>query len=80
MSPEVYSMAKNTDPTPIGAWIKRTRDGKCQSQVEAGKAIGVHSVTLCQWERGHKTPSLASLRAIASWGGVELGDLLGMVG
>lgn len=72
-------MSNEAEAIPIGDWIRTTRNRKSQSQREAAAAIGVHLVTVCRWEKGHKTPGIGSMRALATWGGVELSELLAAV-
>lgn len=39
--------------------------GRRPSQQHLADAIGVHVITVSQWERGKSTPTLSNLRAIA---------------
>lgn len=64
----------------IAEWIKATRARKVQSQTEAAAQMGIHRVTLSRWERAEQSPEdLASLRAIASWAGISLAELVTVI-
>jgi transcriptional regulator with XRE-family HTH domain len=48
----------------IGDLIRRRRIDLGLSQTQAGLRLGVHYVTVGDWERGRKTPTAANILAI----------------
>ena len=47
--------------------LRRTRERRGLSQVEAAREIGVARISLARWETGAHDPRGLSLRAIEAW-------------
>lgn len=57
--------------------IRRYRLGHGWSQEELAGRIGSEQSTVSLWERGTKTPRLASLRKLSAVFGITLDELVG---
>lgn len=59
--------------------LKKLRVERGLSQAELSKKAGVHSVTLCEWEKGHTDGiKVQSVLKLADALGVPPSDLLGV--
>ncbi len=61
----------------LGDRIKICRKAKNMTQDELGQLIGVSKVSICQWEKGIKTPSTKNLIELTKVFNVELSYLIG---
>ena len=61
----------------LGDRIKICRKAKNMTQEELGKIIDVSKVSICQWEKGTKTPSTKNLIELTKILDVELSYLIG---
>ena len=61
----------------LGDRIKICRKAKNMTQDELGQLIGVSKVSICQWEKGIKTPSTKNLIELTKLFNVELSYLIG---
>jgi repressor LexA len=57
--------------------LKELRNLKGVSQAELGKALDVERSTVCQWEKGNRSPDYMTLCKIADFFGVTVDYLLG---
>jgi transcriptional regulator with XRE-family HTH domain len=55
-----------------GQRIRAARDSKGWTQATLADKVGVHRVTVAQWERGAKQPEKRSLVALSAILGVDL--------
>lgn len=61
----------------LGDRIKTCRKAKNMTQEELGQLIDVSKVSICQWEKGTKTPSTKNLIELTKIFDVELSYLIG---
>ena len=61
----------------LGDIIKICRKAKNMTQEELGQLIDVSKVSICQWEKGIKTPSTKNLIELTKIFDVELSYLIG---
>lgn len=61
----------------LGNRIKLCRRNRNMTQEELGKLIDVSKVSICQWEKGVKTPSTKNLIELAKVFNVDLSYLIG---
>ncbi len=61
----------------LGDRIKMCRKAKDMTQEELGQLIDVSKVSICQWEKGIKTPSTKNLIELTKIFDVELSYLIG---
>ena len=69
-------MAKRDSVEGLAAKLIAARENAGFSQAQAGIASGVSRTTINQFERGAKTPTLATLYKLAKAYGVDVRDLL----
>lgn len=74
-SPEEIDEARGQ----FGAWMLETRTGKGQTQGDASRAIGVHSITISLWETGAQKPTIESIRALSDWSGADAMDIWDLI-
>ena len=64
ISKRMYRVA-NRHRDEVGARIKERRKDAAMTQSEMAKLLGVHSVTVSNWERGRQIPAAARLEEVA---------------
>lgn len=62
----------------LGARIRRYREARGLHQTELAALLGVRASSVCDWERGHTTPKIERLPALANALGCEITTLLGV--
>ena len=60
----------------FGKWIVRLRQGSGITQRQLGHFIGVSDKVISKWERGASEPDIDGLRALSSFFGMSVDDLL----
>jgi transcriptional regulator with XRE-family HTH domain len=63
-------------PTETARTLREWRESRGQTQKEAAAAVGVHSVTWSEYERGQMDPSSSILRRIAEHFECSLDDII----
>lgn len=64
----------------FSAWLRGRRAQLDQKQGESCEIVGVSRQSWAYWESGKSEPTRVDhLRALAEWGGVEPGELLGIL-
>ena len=64
------------EETNFGVWISRLRTKNGLSQRQLGHFVGVSDKVISKWERGASEPDIAGLRALATFFGMSVDDLL----
>lgn len=57
--------------SPLGGWIVRLRRHLRLTQLELGRRVGVHWVTVSRWERGICSPRVPQLAQLAWFAAVS---------
>jgi len=63
----------------LSEFLRKTRQDKGQTQLEAAAEVGVHVQTWSNWERGLPTSNVHVLERIADWGQTTVSKLSSMV-
>lgn len=66
-------------PGTISYWIRKTRESKSLTQLQAADSIGVHRTTWVRWETHVQQPDVRILTKLAHWGACDVGELLAML-
>jgi len=70
-------MAKNRFKT-FRVWLKKTREDRGQSQLEAARVLKLAGCTVSRWEAGSE-PRGSHIGRLARWGGVSAEELVKML-
>lgn len=68
-------MARYADTNKLGAHIKRVREDRKLSIRELATKAGINNGALGRYERGERTPGIATIKAIATALGVPVTEL-----
>jgi len=61
----------------VSIWLKKTREKKAQTQMQAAQAVSVHVMTWSAWERGAQLPTgPGTIARIARWADVSIESVL----